>query len=183
MGFDSNMRLGSENAEQIALVCARTGQQISYGELIDRITAFTLRFEMGRGIVLIECTNALNAIIAYLASLHANCPALLVNAEAKAQRDQLMEQFPVLYTYATASDHLDVLPQHRDADLHPDLALLLSTSGSTGEQKLVRLSHSNLLSIAIYSVMPGRSARIWSLPGRTAHPLACRWPIPSASRS
>ena len=50
--------------------------------------------------------------------------------------------------YEPHLDHLDVLPQHRDADLHPDLALLLSTSGSTGEQKLVRLSHSNLLSNA-----------------------------------
>ena len=33
-------------------------------------------------------------------------------------------------------------------DLHPDLALLLSTSGSTGSPKLVRLSHTNLTSNA-----------------------------------
>ena len=33
-------------------------------------------------------------------------------------------------------------------DLHPDLALLLSTSGSTGSPKLVRLSHDNLQSNA-----------------------------------
>ena len=32
--------------------------------------------------------------------------------------------------------------------LHPDLALLLSTSGSTGSPKLVRLSHDNLVSNA-----------------------------------
>ena len=30
-------------------------------------------------------------------------------------------------------------------ELHPDLALLLSTSGSTGAPKLVRLSHRNLV--------------------------------------
>ena len=33
-------------------------------------------------------------------------------------------------------------------ELHPDLALLLSTSGSTGSPKLVRLSHANLESNA-----------------------------------
>ena len=41
--------------------------------------------------------------------------------------------------------------QRRDGtahDLHPDLALLLSTSGSTGSPKLVRLSHDNLRSNA-----------------------------------
>ncbi len=46
-------------------------------------------------------------------------------------------------------------------DLHPDLALLLSTSGSTGSPKLVRLSHDNLrsnaASIATYlRLTPGR---------------------------
>ena len=34
----------------------------------------------------------------------------------------------------------------RPHDVHPDLALLLSTSGSTGSPKLVRLSHANLVS-------------------------------------
>ena len=33
-------------------------------------------------------------------------------------------------------------------DLHPDLALLLSTSGTTGSPKLVRLSHDNLVANA-----------------------------------
>ena len=40
--------------------------------------------------------------------------------------------------------------------LHPDLALLMSTSGSTGSPKLVRLSHENVLSNA-----PRRSSRHW----------------------
>lgn len=148
MSFDANMRLSSDDAERIALICARTGQQVSYGELRGRVADFALRFDVGRGIVLIESNNALNAIIAYLASLHANCPALLVNADAKVQQDQLLEQFPVLYRYASASDELEVDPRHRDSDLHPELALLLSTSGSTGQQKLVRLSHTNLRSNA-----------------------------------
>src|SRR5699024_2236692 len=39
-----------------------------------------------------------------------------------------------------------VRPQHL---LHPDLALLLSTSGSTGSPKLVRLSRANVVSNAL----------------------------------
>ena len=43
-----------------------------------------------------------------------------------------------LETVSTDAQHL----------LHPDLALLMSTSGSTGSPKLVRLSHENVLSNA-----------------------------------
>ncbi len=42
---------------------------------------------------------------------------------------------------ANGIHHRDQRGRHR---LHPDLALLLSTSGSTGSPKLVRLSHRNL---------------------------------------
>src|SRR6476619_4365758 len=42
---------------------------------------------------------------------------------------------------ANGIQHRDQRGRHR---LHPDLALLLSTSGSTGSPKLVRLSHRNL---------------------------------------
>ena len=43
------------------------------------------------------------------------------------------------------------LPVHADADavaMHPDLAVLLSTSGTTGTPKLVRLSRRNLVANA-----------------------------------
>ena len=53
-------------------------------------------------------------------------------------------------------------------DLHPDLALLLSTSGSTGSPKLVRLSHDNLrcnaASIADYLGLTPDDRAITSLP-------------------
>ncbi|MBO6729001.1 MAG: AMP-binding protein [Maricaulis sp.] len=148
MAFDAQMRLVADDPERVALIGAQSGERLSQGDLARCIEQFALRLDAGRGIVLIRTDNSINAVIAYLASLHAQCPALLVGAGAEVQKHQLLAQIPVLYVYEPHLDHLDVLPQHRDADLHPDLALLLSTSGSTGEQKLVRLSHSNLLSNA-----------------------------------
>jgi len=148
MAFDAHMRLTSDNPDRIALICASSREQISYKTLSDRIELFALRLEAGRGVVLIETDNSVNAVFAYLASLHAQCPALLVDAQATAQKQQLLEQFPVLYVYAAHDDSLDIRQAHRDTPLHPDLALLLSTSGSTGQQKLVRLSHQNLRSNA-----------------------------------
>src|SRR5690606_41863517 len=53
-------------------------------------------------------------------------------------------------------------------DLHPDLALLLSTSGSTGSPKLVRLSQRNLQSnaeaIATYLDIRPSDRAVTSLP-------------------
>ena len=52
--------------------------------------------------------------------------------------------------------------------LHPDLALLMSTSGSTGSPKLVRLSHRNLVSnaraIAAYLGLTPADRGITTLP-------------------
>src|SRR3546814_10804198 len=52
--------------------------------------------------------------------------------------------------------------------MHPDLAVLLSTSGSTGWPKLVRLSHDNLASnatsIASYLALTADDCGITSLP-------------------
>ena len=127
MAFDGQMRLTSDNPDRIALICASSREQISYRALSDRVEQFARRLDAGRGVVLIETDNSVNAIIAYLASLHAQCPALLVDAHATAQKQQLLEQFPILYVYTAHVDSLDIRPAHRDTHLHPDLALLALT--------------------------------------------------------
>ncbi|MEC9251179.1 MAG: hypothetical protein VX501_11050, partial [Pseudomonadota bacterium] len=92
MAFDAQMRLVAGDPERVALIGAQSGERLSHGDLARRIEQFALRLDAGRGIVLIQTDNSINAVIAYLASLHAQCPALLVGADAEVQKHQLLEQ-------------------------------------------------------------------------------------------
>ncbi|BCB76167.1 AMP-binding protein [Phytohabitans flavus] len=93
-----------------------------------------------RRLVLLEGGNSVDAVVAYLGALAGNHPVLLVppgaagSALADAYDPDVVIRPTGLVELRTESAH----------DLHPDLALLLSTSGSTGSPKLVRLSHENL---------------------------------------
>ncbi len=123
-----------------------------------------------RRLVLVEGANRLDAVVAYLAALEHGHVALLVPDGRDAQREQLVAAYdPDVVLHAgpggwTATERRE----HTAHDLHPELALLLSTSGSTGSPKLVRLSHDNVRSNALsiaesLSITPGDRA-MTSLP-------------------
>ena len=100
------------------------GRQYTYAELWDRGDALTADC---KGVVVLECSNDAESLARYLALLRKNCPVLLIGKsleeEAKAAfRETYEGEYPV----------------------NPDLGLLLSTSGSTGDRKLVRLSYGNI---------------------------------------
>lgn len=87
--------------------------------------------------------NTVDAVVAYLAALAGGHPLLLVTPGAA---DDLAAAYdPDVVLHPTAGGL--VFEERRAASAHtphPDLALLLSTSGSTGSPKLVRLSLDNL---------------------------------------
>ncbi|MCJ8272563.1 MAG: AMP-binding protein, partial [Psychrosphaera sp.] len=95
-----------------------------------------------RQLVLLKCYNDVDTVVAYLACLSSNHPVLLVDGLLDEQlTNALIEQFePNLICdgpqVAQGSDKV-----HR---FNPELALLLSTSGSTGSAKLVMLSRDNI---------------------------------------
>ncbi|MCM3688510.1 AMP-binding protein [Kocuria rosea] len=123
---------------------------LSYRELARRVDDVAERLGTERRLVVLAAANDLDSLVAYLAALAAGHPLLLVPADKPAALDSLVAAYdPDVVVRSGAG--APVLEERRPGtrhDLHPDLALLLSTSGSTGSPKLVRLSPENLQSNA-----------------------------------
>ena len=107
-----------------------------------------------RRLVLVECANALEPLVTYLASLRGRHPVMLVPATDGEPAQQAWQRIitaydPDVVLRRSGPDwSLDEVRAGTRHELHPDLALLLGTSGSTGTPKLVRLSRENLRSNA-----------------------------------
>jgi acyl-CoA synthetase (AMP-forming)/AMP-acid ligase II len=123
-----------------------------------------------RRLVLIEGTNTPESVTAYLAALQHGHVALLVPHDRPAQLRQMVDAYDPDVVLCQGDDGWLADQRRRGTahDLHPDLALLLSTSGSTGSPKLVRLSHDNLranaASIASYLRLTPEDRAATSLP-------------------
>jgi acyl-CoA synthetase (AMP-forming)/AMP-acid ligase II len=130
--------------------------EVSFAELSDRaadLAGTVLAGKIGnstRRLVLIEGANTPEAVTAYLAALQHGHVALLVPQGRPTQLRQMVEAYDPDVVLRHEEDRwlADERRGGTTHDLHPDLALLLSTSGSTGSPKLVRLSHDNLRSNA-----------------------------------
>lgn len=82
-------------------------------------------------------------IVAYLAALQARCPIIAArDGDDRAGSDITSRYRP--HIRLDGHTHRWEATGHDGPALHPDLALLLSTSGSMGSPKLVRLSAANL---------------------------------------
>ncbi|MEX5236883.1 AMP-binding protein [Kocuria arenosa] len=128
-----------------------TGERVlSYRELAERVDDVAGRLGTERRLVVLAAANDVDSLVAYLAALTAGHPLLLVPADKPAALDSLVAAYDP-DVVLRSGDGTPVLDERRPGtrhELHPDLALLLSTSGSTGSPKLVRLSHENLVSNA-----------------------------------
>ncbi|TCN41794.1 acyl-CoA synthetase (AMP-forming)/AMP-acid ligase II [Kribbella orskensis] len=146
---------------------------LSYGalaELVDGLAAGLPEVRTGRRLVHIPLAAERDLVLGYLAVLKAGHVALVTPPEhasiTAAYPPDMWLREDGTFAAATGGALNDRTgPRY---ELHPDLALLLSTSGSTGSPKLVRLSHSNLVSnadaiAAALSITPADRA-ITSLP-------------------
>lgn len=119
---------------------------LSYRDLADRVADVAGRLGTQRRLVLLAAANDVDSVVGYLAALGAGHPVLLAPGDKPAALDALLTAYDPDVVLRTG-DGTPVLDERRPGtrhELHPDLALLLSTSGSTGSPKLVRLSHENL---------------------------------------
>jgi len=140
---------------------------LSHADLADRVAARARSWGPARRLVLVEGANTLDSLAAYLAALQHGHVALVVPDGRQAQREAIVAAYdPDIICTTGARD--DVRRPESAHDLHPDLALLLSTSGTTGSPKLVRLSRTNVASnaaaIADYLALTPADRAITALP-------------------
>lgn len=121
-------------------------EAISYGRLQQLVAERRDQLSLTeRSLVLLHGRPSLDWVVAYLALLAGGHVPLLAGAN-HAQLAARWEPDAIV----GVDDGLTIMrsPARGARELHPDLALALSTSGSTGSPKLVRLSHRNLLANA-----------------------------------
>ena len=121
---------------------------ISYRQLAERVEAVVDRLGPVRRLAVLTASNNLDSLVAYLAALSAGHPLILVPADKPSALRSIIDAFdPDVVMGDAAGNGEPTIREVRPAtrhELHPDLALMLSTSGSTGSPKLVRLSLRNL---------------------------------------
>ncbi|CAM5698476.1 putative N-(5-amino-5-carboxypentanoyl)-L-cysteinyl-D-valine synthase [Streptomyces afghaniensis 772] [Streptomyces afghaniensis] len=131
--------------DRIALITPEG--QLSYRELAERVALTAERLGPVRRLVLLAGANRTDALVTHLAALSAGHPVLLVPGDSESTIRSLTEAYAPDVVARPHTDGTWTLDERHPTSahtLHPDLALLLSTSGSTGSPKLVRLSHDNL---------------------------------------
>lgn len=124
--------------------------ELSYRDLAARVHGTARRLGRERRLVLLAASNTVESVVTYLAALSGGHVVLLVPGDRADDFDEIIAAYdPDVVARPTGGDLvLDDRRPESAHHLHPDLALLLSTSGSTGSPKLVRLSYDNLQSNA-----------------------------------
>ncbi len=144
--------------DNIALI-EDTKEEMSYRQLQE--AADTLKSHLcHRVLTFCLCSNTISSIVGYVAFIQENIPTLLLDANKDDELLQnLIDIYQPMYIWGPEDKNLgqkifrykgySLSKCHETAyTLHDKLALLLTTSGSTGSPKLVRLTEENILSNA-----------------------------------
>lgn len=173
-----------ERYSQRTALITDSGIKITYQELLDRADA--LGDQIGRRcLVFSMCRSCADSVIGYVGFLrHQIVPVMIAEHIAPELLDSLLESYHPAYFYLP-SEHVTPaisgtpiwengaytllkLNYEQDYALSDDLALLMTTSGSTGSPKLVRQSARNIeentRSIVEYLGIQGEDRAITTLP-------------------
>lgn len=136
------------------------GEQLTYSELNQRT-----QVSVPRGLVFCLAHNNLDSLLGYITCLQSGLPIVMLDgSKPKEVIDALMAVYRPEYIWDGELKETGL----KGGELNPELALCLTTSGSTGSPKFVRLSAKNILanaeSIADYLEIDENERPITTLP-------------------
>lgn len=157
-------------------------REISYQEIDNYAKKFSVALHQ-KSLAIILTNNTFGSIICYIACIKNNIPVILLDSQ---KEDEIIKTFcqkyqpqylilPQANTNKYEGKLLFCIEDYKIIELssmpypiNKDLSLLLTTSGSTGSPKLVRLTQkniqSNAISIATYLKLTSQERPITSLP-------------------
>jgi acyl-CoA synthetase (AMP-forming)/AMP-acid ligase II len=156
-----------EHGDRVALLTE--DGSFTYAELAGQVSAAAEQLGFRRRLVALAARNDSGSIATYLAALAGHHPLILVDGDNADGLRRIVDRYdPDVVVASGSHPEIDERRHGSRHELHPDLALLLSTSGSTGSPKLVRLSRRNIQanaeSIAAYLDLTDRDRAITTLP-------------------
>lgn len=148
-----------QHKNNIALLSLSQGS-MTYSELLDKISTI-FNYSNDKCLSFCFCKNNFESVVGYLGFLYKNTVSIMLNEDLEYERQYFLynlykPQFIWLPTERTDQFHscsilaswksysLISTPFQNNLKIFPQLALMLTTSGSTGSPKFVRLSYKNL---------------------------------------
>jgi long-chain acyl-CoA synthetase len=164
---------------------------VKYSELKNKIEEFSTFLEQ-RQLIFIIGENDVESLVCFLSAIDSRVVPLLLSSKINiSQLNNLVHIYKPKYIFQKLDSelHKDYIldinyknyvllrsKKKKQVKLHPDLALLLTTSGSTGSPKLVRLTRNNLSSnaksISEYLNISSLDRTITSLPFNYSYGLS-----------
>ena len=160
-GVDMFLKLDNKERENVAAI-SDNGNKVTYGELMS-FSNRVMDVLPERSLVFSLCHNTIGSLMGYVAFLSTRNVPLLLSADLdKELLHYLLDTYQPNYLWMPQkmADQFDgnvVMSEYgysllsysdKKIDMYPELALLLTTSGSTGSPKLVRQSYTNIESNA-----------------------------------
>lgn len=158
----------ARHGDSIAIV-DEAGARLTYAELAAAADDLPDFLAGARKLVIVQLANRLAAVLAYIGAMRAGHAVILLPDDLPpAQLSHFVDLYAPACGYLTDGGWTEFAAVSAPPALHPELCLLLSTSGSTGSPKLVRLSceaiTANARSICEYLGIGPEDRAITSLP-------------------
>lgn len=165
-------------------VTTEKGNKMTYAQLKEDAESIVAEMEP-RKFTFCLCENTIGSFVGYVAFMTHNVPTVLLDASKDSRViGSLIDHYKPTYIWKPKNNHIDiadltdVILTYEDYELvktkfdgyeiHPDVLLCLTTSGTTGSPKFVKLTEDNLRSnaesIADYLKITEKERAITSLP-------------------